>query len=248
MTLELFGNASLPPCISSSINFTANPLKTEYKWSIYQNTSYLPDLESYSRDPRYFKLYPYKLNPATIYTVKLTVSLNSLTNVNLIQGVAVYTLNVGKSSVKALIKGGNVLVVNSLQAVTLDASSSYDLDYPNDLSKVSFSWSCFQYFPNYGEPCSGFDQISSVHSPILEIPSSTFSSNAMYNNLLQTYIPSEENKMNQFTAFNQFPYTLEQEVVKKMAPIVQSGSVLNSASYKPLLDNLHDASPVNASD
>ena len=74
------------------------------------------------------------------------------------------------------------------------------------------------------------------------------SSSSMYNNLIQTYIPSEESKMNQFTAFNQFPYTLEQEVVKKMAPIVQSGSVLNKASYHPLLDNLHDASPVNASD
>lgn len=48
------------------------------------------------------------------------------------------------------------------------------------------------------------------------------------NNLIQSYIPSEENKMSQFTAFNQFPYTLEQEVVKKMAPIVQSGSVLKS--------------------
>jgi hypothetical protein len=74
------------------------------------------------------------------------------------------------------------------------------------------------------------------------------SSSSMYNNLIQTYIPSEESKMNQFTAFNQFPYTLEQEVVKKMAPIVQSGSVLNIATYKPLLENLHDASPLNASD
>ena len=74
------------------------------------------------------------------------------------------------------------------------------------------------------------------------------SSNTVYNDLLQTYIPSEENKMGQFTAFNQFPYTLEQEVVKKMAPIVQSGSVMNKATYQPLLDNLYDASPLNASD
>ena len=74
------------------------------------------------------------------------------------------------------------------------------------------------------------------------------SSSSMFNSVMQTYIPSEYNKMGQFTAFNQFPYTLEQEVVKKMAPIVQSGSVLNKASYKPLLDNLYDASPVNASD
>jgi hypothetical protein len=47
--------------------------------------------------------------------------------------------------------------------------------------------------------------------------------------------------MSQFTAFNQFPYTLEQEVVAKMAPIVRSGSSLNTASYKPLIDNNYDA-------
>ena len=41
---------------------------------------------------------------------------------------------------------------------------------------------------------------------------------------LQKYAPTEEKKMTQFTAFNQFPYTLEQEVVSKMAPIVRSGS------------------------
>lgn len=62
---------------------------------------------------------------------------------------------------------------------------------------------------------------------------------------LQEYAPSEKKKMSQFTAFNQFPYTLEQEVVAKMAPIVHSGSPINNASYKPLLDNLYDAAPIN---
>ena len=59
---------------------------------------------------------------------------------------------------------------------------------------------------------------------------------------LAAYAPSEQKKMSQFTAFNQFPYTLEQEVVAKMAPIVRSGSSLTNASYKPVLENLHDAS------
>ena len=59
---------------------------------------------------------------------------------------------------------------------------------------------------------------------------------------LQKYAPTEQKKMSQFNAYNQFPYTLEQEVVKKMAPIVQSGSSLSQASYKPLLDDTHDAS------
>ena len=62
---------------------------------------------------------------------------------------------------------------------------------------------------------------------------------------LKRYAPSEERKSSQFSAFNQFPYTLEQEVVKKMAPIVQSGSSLSKPSYKPLLENLYDASPIN---
>ena len=62
---------------------------------------------------------------------------------------------------------------------------------------------------------------------------------------LKKYEPSEERKFTQFTALNQFPYTLEQEVVSKMAPIVQSGSTLTKASYKPMLDNFHDASPLS---
>ena len=61
------------------------------------------------------------------------------------------------------------------------------------------------------------------------------------------YSLGEEQKFSQFTAFNQFPYTLEQEVVSKMAPIMKSGSSLTQASYKPLLDNLYDASPLNGS-
>ena len=64
---------------------------------------------------------------------------------------------------------------------------------------------------------------------------------------LSAYAPSEKKKMSQFTAFNQFPYTLEQEVVAKMAPIVRSGSSLNPPSYKPLLDNLYDAASLNGS-
>jgi hypothetical protein len=64
---------------------------------------------------------------------------------------------------------------------------------------------------------------------------------------LKKYAPSEEKKMTQFTAYNQFPYTLEQEVVAKMAPVMQSGSSITQASFKPILDDLHDASPVNVS-
>ena len=70
------------------------------------------------------------------------------------------------------------------------------------------------------------------------------SSVATGSDAIRRYAHCEEEKSSQFSAFNQFPYTLEQEVVKKMAPIVQSGSSLSKPSYKPLLENLHDASPI----
>jgi len=62
---------------------------------------------------------------------------------------------------------------------------------------------------------------------------------------LRKYAPTEEKKSSQFTAFNQFPYTLEQEIVKKMTPMVNSGSSLTKSSYSPILENLHDAASLN---
>ena len=64
---------------------------------------------------------------------------------------------------------------------------------------------------------------------------------------LNRYAPSEAKRTSQFTAYNQFPYTLEQEVVTKMAPIMRAGSSISQSSYKPVLNNLYDASPVNKS-
>jgi hypothetical protein len=61
---------------------------------------------------------------------------------------------------------------------------------------------------------------------------------------INNYMPSEGIKTNQFTAMNQFPYTLEQEMVKRMAPIIPTGTSMKKASYKPLLDNLYDAAKI----
>jgi len=63
---------------------------------------------------------------------------------------------------------------------------------------------------------------------------------------LNNYLPTEKKKYTALTKYNQFPYTLEQEVVKKMAPLNKadtSGS--NTYTFNPVLDDLHDAAPVN---
>ena len=71
------------------------------------------------------------------------------------------------------------------------------------------------------------------------------SSNATGLGALSSYAPTEEKKMSQFTAFNQFPYTLEQEVVKNMTT-QKFNTEYVKAPFRPTLDDTHDASPLSA--
>lgn len=55
---------------------------------------------------------------------------------------------------------------------------------------------------------------------------------------------AEEIKAEMLEKYNSFPKTLEEDVIDKMAPLV--GPNANSKlDYKPLLDPLHDAAPIN---
>jgi hypothetical protein len=62
---------------------------------------------------------------------------------------------------------------------------------------------------------------------------------------LNNYIPTEEKKSSNLSAMNQFPYTLEQEVVKKMAPIRVTFDTQTPATFRPILDDNYDAAPIN---
>jgi hypothetical protein len=62
---------------------------------------------------------------------------------------------------------------------------------------------------------------------------------------LNNYIPTEEKKSSNLSAMNQFPYTLEQEVVKKMAPIRVTYDTQTPATFRPILDDNYDAAPIN---
>jgi len=58
---------------------------------------------------------------------------------------------------------------------------------------------------------------------------------------LEEYAPTEEKKWTPFNETYQFPYTLEQEMVKKMTiPTFNENYV--KTSWKPVLDNSHGAS------
>lgn len=61
---------------------------------------------------------------------------------------------------------------------------------------------------------------------------------------LEEYYPTESKKWTPFTPTNQFPYTLEQEVVKKMAS-QKFNTEYVKAPFKPILDDTHDAAPLS---
>jgi hypothetical protein len=60
---------------------------------------------------------------------------------------------------------------------------------------------------------------------------------------LQEYYPTEEKKWSPFTPTHQFPYTLEQEVVKNMTT-QKFNTTYTKTPYKPILDDTYDAAPL----
>jgi hypothetical protein len=61
---------------------------------------------------------------------------------------------------------------------------------------------------------------------------------------LEEYYPTEAKKWSPFTPTHQFPYTLEQEVVKNMTT-QKFNTEYVKAPFKPTLDDTHDASPLS---
>lgn len=60
---------------------------------------------------------------------------------------------------------------------------------------------------------------------------------------LEEYYPTEAKKWSPFTPTHQFPYTLEQEVVKNMTT-QKFNTEYVKAPYRPTLNDTYDASPV----
>jgi hypothetical protein len=61
---------------------------------------------------------------------------------------------------------------------------------------------------------------------------------------LNNFLPSEQSKVIDFSKYNDFPVTLEEEVVSQMAPMGNDAAAPNM-NYKPILEGLHDAAPIN---
>ena len=140
-SLHLFASAAASSCDNAS------SLALTYSWKVYQDATYLPSIFSTSLNNRVFLLPSFSLNVLTRYTVRVTVT--TVSGVSNSDSVLVY---VERSGVQAMIAGGTQRKVSSLASLKLDASASYDIDYPTS-SNLTYSWSCFVTAPLYGSPC-----------------------------------------------------------------------------------------------
>ena len=60
----------------------------------------------------------------------------------------------------------------------------------------------------------------------------------------QNYLPTEEQKSSHLSAMNQFPVTVEEEVISKMLPSTNQRD-MTQPEFKPVLDDNHDAAASN---
>lgn len=62
---------------------------------------------------------------------------------------------------------------------------------------------------------------------------------------LAQFNPKERTVYSKFSPTNQFPLTLEEEMVTKLAPICDPNSNLKKATYIPTLESIYDSAPVS---
>jgi hypothetical protein len=130
----------------------------QYSWTAIQlllgTTSYTnATVRSTSQNPTVFKLPAFTLSVGATYT--LTVTALSTTSGQ--RSSAVVQLNVLQSDLVAVLKGGSTRYAIVGEVVTLDASSSYDKDYPQQAlagAAVTYAWQCLTVAPVPSATCA----------------------------------------------------------------------------------------------
>eukprot|EP01036_Dinobryon_divergens_P024036 gene24036-32447_t len=148
--IDIFAAVSFSKCGSLSNSGNSSLL---YTWKVYQGATYMAKFQSASVDARFFTIPPFVLSPSTVYTVSVVVSLYRLGDSSRILSSSVASVDIamGSAGLVAKIKGGTSWTVGTTGTVILDASESYDMDYPDQ--SLQYLWSCMSVSPVYGGSC-----------------------------------------------------------------------------------------------
>jgi hypothetical protein len=70
--IVFFANVTFPLCRKQNFSNSFS-----YTWKVYEDINYIPSIQSFSVDPRFFKIAPYSLKASTVYTVAVYVSVRN---------------------------------------------------------------------------------------------------------------------------------------------------------------------------
>ena len=156
---ERFIKRSSPLTLTSSTytqscSGTVSYSNLEYAWSIQQLSAngLLADVAigSASQDPTTYKLLAGSLAVNSQYIITLTV----ISTVSSLYSTAEVKVTVAQGNLIAKVSGGAMRSMMVGEMLTLDASNSYDTDYPFAGSvALLFSWSCVQIQPVFLSTC-----------------------------------------------------------------------------------------------
>ena len=148
-SVTFFASTVLTSCDGVEQNSTS----LQYTWTLYFGLTPVTGISSTSIDTRFFEIAPYSLASSTMYTLRVVVSMQGGNSP--ISASDSVSFSVGASGIRAIISGGVAQKANTFDAITLDASSSFDIDYPQNFN-LFYTWQCVVYSPssNYGALCN----------------------------------------------------------------------------------------------
>jgi hypothetical protein len=155
----LFSESTVPTCNVDSNTSSTTTLTTS--WRLYLDGSLQSGIQSTSVSTSSYRLPAYTLDAHTTYVIQVLVAATLTQGASTQSSTASATvvIVVGTQGMYAAIKGGFVRTVGISNSVPIDASSSYDLDYPPGTSTTAqalyFDWSCTENAPDFGVPCEG---------------------------------------------------------------------------------------------
>jgi hypothetical protein len=143
---------------TQSCSGTKSSVGLQYSWAVTQllpgaTSNVNATLRSASQNPTVFKLPTYSLTVGVTYTLVVTALSTSSGQ----RSSAAVQLKVLQSDLAAVLKGGSTRYAMVGDILTLDASSSYDKDYPQQAlpsATVSYAWHCLTVAPVLSADCA----------------------------------------------------------------------------------------------
>ena len=143
--LFLATTATVPTCSG------AKNIPITFNWKVYRDREY-QEIKTSSKDSRYLKLPAYSLQASSTYIMQASALVSFSGLYGQTYSTASVTVIVGSAGVQAVIDGGLYRSALVTTAISLDASSSYDIDSRSG-SSLSYLWACVSYSPTYGTNC-----------------------------------------------------------------------------------------------